>query len=196
VIEIGCGPLGGFVPLLSADGYDAVGIDPRAPEGRHYQRVEVEQSELTVEVDAVVACTSLHHVVDPAVVLDRIARTLARGGCLIVFEWAWERFDEATARWCFDRLGETEAAGWLQRRREEWAVSHQSWDAFRDEWAQTEGLHDGETLLRLLDERFTRHFLARGPYFFPDLIETTASAEQEAIDAGQIRATRIDYVGG
>ena len=30
VVEVGCGPLGGFVPMLRADGYDALGIDPPA----------------------------------------------------------------------------------------------------------------------------------------------------------------------
>jgi len=39
VVDIGCGPLGGFVPMLRAKGYDAVGIDPRAPEEPHYRRV-------------------------------------------------------------------------------------------------------------------------------------------------------------
>jgi hypothetical protein len=29
---------------------------------------------------------------------------LVPGGVLVVVEWAWERFDEATARWCFARL--------------------------------------------------------------------------------------------
>ena len=29
VVEVGCGSLGGFVPMLRADGYDAVGIDPQ-----------------------------------------------------------------------------------------------------------------------------------------------------------------------
>src|SRR6266487_4759070 len=38
VLEIGCGPLGGFVPALSRGGYDAVGVDPEAPEGPGYHR--------------------------------------------------------------------------------------------------------------------------------------------------------------
>jgi len=41
VLEIGCGPLGGFVPALRETGYDAVGIDPQAPHGPGYQRIEV-----------------------------------------------------------------------------------------------------------------------------------------------------------
>jgi len=35
---------------------------------------------------------------------------------------------------------------------------------------------------------------ARGPYFFPDLAETSMDDEQAAIDAGDIKATRVDCV--
>jgi hypothetical protein len=62
-------PLGGFVPMLRAKGYDAVGIDPQAPEQPHYQRIEFERDELPPH-DAVVASTSLHHVADPAAAPD------------------------------------------------------------------------------------------------------------------------------
>src|SRR5947199_88780 len=53
VVEIGCGPLGGFVPMLRANGYDALGIDPQAPEEPHYQRIEFERAELPPQVDRV-----------------------------------------------------------------------------------------------------------------------------------------------
>jgi SAM-dependent methyltransferase len=145
IVEIGCGSLGGFVPILRSSGYKALGIDPEAPpDEEHYRRVEFERAELVQDLDAVVASTSLHHVADPAEVLDRITTTLAGGGTLVVVEWAWEDFDEATADWCFPRLGPDETRGWLHP-------------------------------LRLLDERFERVHLARGPYFFPDLAEVTES---------------------
>ena len=41
VLEVGCGSLGGFVPALLDAGYQAVGVDPEAPEGPDYQRVRV-----------------------------------------------------------------------------------------------------------------------------------------------------------
>jgi 2-polyprenyl-3-methyl-5-hydroxy-6-metoxy-1,4-benzoquinol methylase len=88
IVEIGCGSLGGFVPMLQASGYEALGVDPEAPDGEHYRRVEFEQAERAQDVDAVVASTSLHHVADPTEVLDRIATTLAPGGTLIVVESA------------------------------------------------------------------------------------------------------------
>src|SRR6266511_3164187 len=74
VLEIGCGRLGGFVPALLRDGYDAVGVDPEAPEGPGYHRIEFEAYQSPRPVDGVVACTSLHHVADLGEVLDRVGR--------------------------------------------------------------------------------------------------------------------------
>ncbi len=193
VIELGCGPLGGFVPGLRSSGYDAVGVDPQAPQGAGYHRVEFEQAELPAEADAIVASTSLHHVADPAEVLDRVAATLAPGGTLVVVEWAWEDFDEPTAEWCFSRLGSQE--GWLRRRRGGWLGSGEPWSAYLRAWAREERLHSAKTLLGLLDERFECQELSRGPYLFADLASTSAEDEQGAIDAGEIRAMRVDYVG-
>lgn len=196
VVEVGCGPLGGFVPMLRSSGYEALGVDPEAPEGAHYRRVAFERAELMQDAaEAVIASTSLHHVGDPADVLDRIATTLVDEGRLVVIEWAWEDFDEVTAAWCFERLGFDDEAGWLHRRRDEWLASGQAWSAYVRAWAREEQLHRGSTLLRLLDERFQREQLVRGPYFFPDLAHATEEDEQSAIEAGEIRATRVDYVG-
>jgi SAM-dependent methyltransferase len=195
VVEIGCGPLGGFIPMLGSSGYEAIGVDPRAPDAEEFRRVEFEEVELFRDVGAVVASTSLHHVADPGQVIDRVASTLVRGGIVVVVEWDWEGFDETTAEWCFQRLGSDEDAGWLHRRRDEWVASGQPWSVYLRDWAQKEQLHAAETLLGLLDERFNREHLAYGPYFFPDLAQATGADELAAIDAGEIRATRVDYVG-
>jgi SAM-dependent methyltransferase len=100
LLEVGCGTLGGFVPALAEAGYQAVGVDPEAPERPGYRRIEFEQYEPPQPVDCVVASLSLHHVADLEAVLERLAARLVPGGVLVVVEWAWERFDEATARWC------------------------------------------------------------------------------------------------
>jgi SAM-dependent methyltransferase len=193
VVELGCGSLGGFVPRLRSGGYDAVGVDPNAPEEEGYQRVKFEEVELPGRADAVVASASLHHVADPAEVLDRVAATLVPGGTVVVVEWAWEDFDEATADWGFRRLGSEE--GWLRRRRDGWLDSGEPWSAYFEDWARAEGLHPAGTLLELLDERFERRELSRGPYLFADLASTSPEDEQHAIDAGEIRATRVVYAG-
>lgn len=84
VAEIGCGPLGGFVPMLRSAGYDATGVDPQAPEGPWYQRAGFEHCEMPRPAHAVVACTSLHHVADLGEVLNLAGASLVAGGTLVV----------------------------------------------------------------------------------------------------------------
>jgi SAM-dependent methyltransferase len=110
VLEIGCGPLGGFVPALELLGHDVVGVDPEAPEGDAFVRTEFEQYDVGRPLDAVIASTSLHHVRDLDEVLDRVGANLSPGGAVVVIEWAHERFDDATAAWCFDRLSAEDKA--------------------------------------------------------------------------------------
>jgi SAM-dependent methyltransferase len=94
VVEIGCGPLGGLVPKLRSAGYAAAGVDPEAPEGPWYHRVEFERYEMPGPVQAIVACVSLHHVADLSEVLNLAGAALVAGGSLVAVEWARERFDE------------------------------------------------------------------------------------------------------
>jgi SAM-dependent methyltransferase len=194
VLEIGCGREGGFVPRLSSSGYEVIGVDPEAPEGVEYRRSQFEQAELEPSFDVVVASTSLHHVADPADVIGRIASVLAGAGMLVVIEWAWEDFDEPTARWCFSRLAEVDGT-WLHRRRADWLASGQEWEAYLRDWAERERIHSSAALLRLLDSTFDRDHLSRGAYLFPELAGTSEGDELAAIEAGEISATRIDYVG-
>lgn len=194
VIELGCGPHGGLVPMLQREGYDAVGVDPQAPEAGAYQRVEFERYRPPQPVHAVVASAALHHVGDVGLVLDRVAAALVPGGALAVAEWAWERFDEPTARWCFARLGAADGEpGWLHQRREEWIASGLGWDTYREGWAAREHCHSGQVMLRELDTRFDRRTCTRVPYFFHDLAGTTETAEQAAIDCRAVQATGIRY---
>jgi SAM-dependent methyltransferase len=197
VLEIGCGPLGGFVPELNRLGYDAVGIDPNAPDGLAYRHIKFEEADLSQPVQAVIACTALHHVEDLDQTADRIATTLQSSGTVVVVEWAWERFNERTARWCFARLGPAAPGtepGWLHRHQERWRTSGQTWDRYFQAWATEHGLHTGGRVLEALDRRFQRTFTGEGSYFFCDLDQTSEADEQAAINAGEIEATRILYV--
>jgi SAM-dependent methyltransferase len=194
VLEIGCGSLGGFVPMLRSSGYEAIGVDPKAPDEPDYRRTEFEKAEPFSDLDALVASTSLHHVADPGQVLDCAAGSLAPGGVIVVVEWDWQAFDEPTANWCFERLG-TDEPGWLHELREGWRESGKPWESHLRGWAQEEHIHPAETLLRALDRRFRRTHLGHGPYFFADLADTTEADELAAIRAGEIQATRVDYVG-
>jgi SAM-dependent methyltransferase len=196
VLEIGCGMVGGFVPALLESGYDATGVDPEAPEGPYYHRVEFERYRPSQPVVCVVASLSLHHVADLDEVLGWVQACLLPDGVLVVVEWAWERLDEATVRWCFDRLAPPAPGvepGWLHKHQERWAASEQSWDDYFRAWAKQEGLHQGSKIVRGLDARFTRQLSTERPYYFADLADTSEAEEQAAIDAGLIQAGGIRY---
>jgi SAM-dependent methyltransferase len=196
VVEIGCGPLGGFVPMLRSCGYQAAGVDPEAPPEPEYARTEFERYDLPESADAIVACTSLHHVAGLGHVLDQVQAGLVPGGLLVVVEWARELFDEATARWCFARLPRPGGDhDWLNRMQADWRDSGQAWDACLQSWAQAERLHKGQDILRALDARFDSGPVTYGPYYFPELDGVTEADEQAAINRGQIQANRIQYTG-
>lgn len=215
VIEIGCGTGGGFVPALLRAGYAAVGIDPQAPVGPAYLATEFESYQPPRPVDAVVASTSLHHVADLNLALDKVTAALRPGGTAVVIEWASERFDEATMRWCFGRLPAQEDHGdghkpghgdgdehdhegdhnWLVGGRQAWLDSGQPWTEFLAAWRASEGLHTAADVIAGLNARLHQQSCDRGPYLFPDLEATTEADEQAAIEAGLIQAMRIRYVG-
>jgi SAM-dependent methyltransferase len=194
-VEIGCGPLGGFVPMLRSAGYDAIGVDSEAPEGPDYHRTAIEEFTPSAPVDLVVASRSLHHVVDLDDIADRMVGMLAPGGTVIVLEWAWERFDDATAQWCFERLAPAgDDPNWLHRRRESWLESGKPWDAYLGEWAADDGLHPGEAVLAALQARLRTATAYRGAYYFPGLAGVTEDDELAAIASGRIQGNGLRFV--
>ncbi len=194
VVEIGCGDLGGFVPDLRRSGYDAVGVDPEAPTGPSFRQVEFETYDVPRPVDAVVACTSLHHVGDLHLTVDSVADALLPGGVLLVVEWAHELFDEATARWCFERLPH-DGHTFLHHHRDACEESGLSWSTYVRRWARDEHrLHTWTEIERALATRFTPVQVERMPYFWPTLGISEAD-ELAAIRSGTIQAGAVRYVG-
>jgi hypothetical protein len=179
---------------MRALGYEVTGVDPEAPAGPEYEQIEFEQYAATGSLDALVGCTSLHHVADLDTVLDKIDSMLVPNGTVVIIEWAHERFDEATARWCFNRLGAT-GEGWLQHHYERWQESGRGWGEYLAAWVQDEHLHPGTDIIGGLKARFETQSVSEGPYLFADLNGVTSEDEQAAIDAGQIQAGCLRYVG-
>jgi hypothetical protein len=114
----------------------------------------------------------------------------------VVLEFAWERFDEPTAQWCFARLTPPVPGAepdWLHGHQQRWSASGQSWDAYLRDWATDADLHPAEMILRGLDARFTRRHTRDAPYLFADLADISEAEEQAAIDAGQIQPVGVRY---
>src|SRR2546430_5031892 len=102
VLEVGCGD-GGLAGALKRRGYDVVAVDPRAPKGPIFRQSRIEDFDEARRFDVAVAGLALHHVDSLAVVLDRISGLVRARGRIIVYEFAWDKFDRKTAEWFWMR---------------------------------------------------------------------------------------------
>ena len=102
VLEVGCGD-GRLARALKRSGYDVVAVDPRAPKGPIFRQSRIEDFDEARRFDVAVAGLALHHVDSLAVVLNRISGLLRARGRIIVYEFAWDKFDRKTAEWFWMR---------------------------------------------------------------------------------------------
>lgn len=195
LLEIGCGAAGGIVPAALAAGYEAVGVDPAAPEGAAYRPVPFESYESPAGFDAVVSIQALHHLVDLDAAVERIAQMLSPDAVVVIAEWAWERIDEATARWLFDRVPAEANSGWAGERRDSWRASGLPWPEYRDRWANEHCLHSWHRVESALAARFVTVAREDVPSLFGDVAEISEETERAAIAAGKIATTGVRWVG-
>jgi len=186
ILEIGCGR-GELARRTAAAGYDMLAIDPEAPEGSIFRRVTLEELDEPGLLDAVVASRSLHHVVDLAAALDKIAGLLGPGGVLVLDEFAHDRLDDATADWYWGQLRALAAA--------RGTTAPPSLDQVISEWATDhEGLHGYGTMRGELDARFQQVDFSWEPYLYRELDGVAAEAlERMLIETGAIQATGYRY---
>jgi hypothetical protein len=181
ILEIGCGKDGGLVDLLTAAGYDALGVDPEAPDGSSYRRVRFEDVDGTY--DAVVAGRVLHHV-NP---LDEgIAKLASLAPLLLVDEFAPERIDAGARDWYEAQRRMLVAAGASPPGPPDlgaWAARHPD-------------LHQPETLLGALRAHYDERVLEWIPYLHRWLAGPSSEAlETTLVDAGAIPAVGYRFAG-
>jgi hypothetical protein len=183
VLEVGCGPEGGLVPLLAERGYDVLGIDPDAPEGEPFLRSTIERFDDPGPFAAVVASRVLHHVDPLGPALDKLARLAP---LLLLDEFAPEQIDEPTRSWYEEQHRLLLAAG-----REPEGPSDLG------EWAERHGdLHPSHLVLGELEARFETRHLEWRPYLYRWLGGPASEALERAVmDAGAIRAVGFRYAG-
>jgi SAM-dependent methyltransferase len=176
VLEVGCGD-GELARALDAAGYDMLAIDPHAPRGEIFERTTIEQLEDRGRFDAVVASRSLHHVDDLDVALARIVRLAPR---FVLDEFAWDRLDEATARWYEEQRARSAdppppASEWRSRHAHLWGF---------------------EALRAALGRHFVERTFVLVPYLHRYLhLPELEAPEAELIAAGEIQALAFRYVG-
>jgi SAM-dependent methyltransferase len=184
VLEVGCGR-GDLARAVAQLGYEVSAIDPEAPGGAIFHAVSLEEFSDPGPFDAVVANLALHHIPDLSGALGKIELLLRPGGRLIVNEHAWDRLDEATARWYLEQRAATgaHAPRSVEQCLAEWAADHA-------------GLHGSAAMRSELDQRFEERFFAWRPYLNRELGDAIDErVERDLIEAGAIQATGFRYVG-
>ena len=190
ILDVGCGQ-GELTTALAAAGYDAIGIDPSAPQGERFRRIRLEDVDPVEDgpFDAVVAARSLHPIRDLDLALDRIAALLVPGGVLVLEEVGWDLADEPTLDWLYGQRRALAAAGHgeapvsLEAMREEWDADHL-------------GVHGFERLRSELGARFDELAFERTP-FLHRLLGGVATEVLEGalVDAGAIQALGFRWAG-
>jgi SAM-dependent methyltransferase len=169
VLEVGCGA-GELACALAAAGYSVLAIDPVAPDGPLFRRSTIEDLEERGKFDAVVASSSLHHVSELALALDKMAAALEPGGVLVIDDFAWELLDAASA----ERVGIPYV---------DWREEHQR-------------LHTSQAMLDALDARFDRRSFSRNPYLHREgHLAVTEEQERRLIADEELAPIGFRYVG-
>jgi hypothetical protein len=182
VLEIGCGDEGGLVEALATSGYDALGVDPRAPAGERFVQAQFQELEGGAW-DAVVAGRVLHHVHPLGEGLDIL---VSFAPLLLVDEFAHDRIDAAAQDWYEEQHRLLRASGVAPFG-----------PADLDEWrGRHSGLHPHDLLLRELRARYDELVLEWVPYLWQWLGGPSDEAfEQTLVDAARIPAIGYRWAG-
>jgi Methyltransferase domain len=183
VLEIGCGVEGGVTPALVDAGYDAVGIDPRAPAGDCFRPISLDELEEPEAFDAVVAERAFHHVHPLGPSFDKVARLAP---LLVLDEFAWDRIDDRTRDWYEAQHRMLTAVG----REPPGPPDLAQW---RTTWVD---LHPSDAIRTELAARFVQRHYEERPYLYRWLDgPVTEPLEQALIDAGAIRPIGFRWIG-
>jgi SAM-dependent methyltransferase len=177
VLDLGCGD-GGLVDRLSQLGFDALGVDPRAPDHPRLIRERIEQAMGLGGFDAITALMALHHA-ELDTVVPALARLLRPHGRLFVYELGWDYYDERAAAWLVDHdpsNADNSIAGW---------------------WREHGEFHTSQTIRQALSARFEPTLEVARPYLARMLARPDLEAEEHAlIDAQLLPALGLWYISG
>jgi len=183
ILEVGCGT-GELAACLSKEGYAVVAIDSDRDSVSAAQRLGVD-ARIAMwpdfnggQFDAVLFTRSLHHIHRLDESVGRAAESLAKGGRMIVEDFAYDSVDEKTLRWFRSAIRLVEAAGLL--RGDEFLEKVLSKTETLNAWRQNHEheLHRAADIGAQLEKIFRRVIKENAPYYFRYIASAMAPSEK------------------
>jgi SAM-dependent methyltransferase len=184
ILEVGCGA-GELAASLFKDGYAVVAIDFEGDSIAAAQRLGVDAQIATWpdfsggQFDAVLFTRSLHHIHPLDRSVERAAESLARGGRIIVEDFAYESADEKTLRWFHSATRLLEARG-LLLVGDEFLEKVLSKTETLNAWQQNHehDLHTAAEIGAQLEKMFNRVIKENAAYYFRYIASAIAPSEK------------------
>jgi 2-polyprenyl-3-methyl-5-hydroxy-6-metoxy-1,4-benzoquinol methylase len=174
ILEIGCGA-GELAACLSKEGYAVVAIDSDCDSITAAQSRGVDARIATWpdfddgQFDAVLFMRSLHHIHPLDESVARTAKSLIKGGRIIVEDFAYESVDDRTLHWFRAAIRSLEATGQLiPQARDEFLEKILVKTETLDAWQQCHehDLHTAAEIGAQLERIFDRVIKEHSPYYF------------------------------
>jgi len=184
ILEVGCGT-GELAACLSKEGYAVVAIDSDRDSVSAAQRLGVD-ARIAMwpdfnggQFDAVLFTRSLHHIHRLDESVGRAAESLAKGGRMIVEDFAYDSVDEKTLRWFRSAIRLVEAAG-LLIVGDEFLEKVLSKTETLNAWRQNHEheLHTAADIGAQLEKIFRRVIKENAPYYFRYIAGAMAPSEK------------------
>jgi SAM-dependent methyltransferase len=184
ILEVGCGT-GELAACLFKHGYAVVAIDSDRESIAAAQRLGVDARIATWpefnggQFDAVLFTRSLHHIHPLDESVGRAAKSLAKGGCIIVEDFAYDSVDEKTLRWFRSAIRLLEATG-LLIVGDEFLEKILSKTETLNAWQQNHehDLHTAAKIGAQLEKIFSRVIRENAPYYFRYIAGAIAASEK------------------
>lgn len=207
LIEVGCGE-GDLTALLTASGFDAVGIDScesavTSARNRGRNVFHTDWLEYHGEpADAILFSRSLHHIHPLKSAVDQARQLTKPGGILLVEDFDRHAVDEPTLAWF---QGIVKSAAGLATIRDGFVAAIADSDDLTTTWHDhhCHDLHSADAMTGAVGEQFGPCITSRGPYLYrylhPTLPPTGPASNflQSVFDDEEnaIRESRIQAVG-
>lgn len=164
--------------------------------------------------DLVLVNRTLHHIAQPEKALHKVSGLLCETGRLVCIDFAYDQFDQRTARWLYHVLKPLEKAGWYNRSRKLPSDTNVATDQLVEDWfdeyEKKAKFNSFQEMRRPLSRLFREVHFSWKPYLYWEIIQqmrvpsdevelemirTISSMERTLIETQQVNPLLFCFVG-